>query len=397
MDSVEIAQYLQPGVNVLAAELLRYPEEHNKGNHGMFRTDMPGFYLAEESVVEAKRNAEGPTPKTDLDYLPVEEGEGHDLSAGETWKYHIEKNFRIVCENPWFSPLWILEDRAGDDEAIGWKKAGFDDSKWDHVKTYTDHEVSQAVSPGNLSPRTIPFLKKDLKSFISLYGKKETSTPESAWNDMLFGAGRVTIPAHSHEIVEIDAGEEMTGFLSLRMGAGRGADVKIMCAEAYIYPAKNVDSFENSHPTKGDRTDCENGVLMGYTDTYHVAGFGSDTCPEEYAPFWFRTFRYLQLDIITGDEPLTIYDFDYRETGYPLEARITVEVSDKTLAPVWDISLRTLKRCMHETYEDAPSMSSFSTPWTPEARSFIPTLFPPMTAWPASAWTTSAAPSVTMA
>lgn len=226
VDSVEIAQYLQPGVNVLAAELLRYPEEHNKGNHGMFRTDMPGFYLAEESVVEAKRNAEGPTPKTDLDYLPVEEGEGHDLSAGETWKYHIEKNFRIVCENPWFSPLWILEDRAGDDEAIGWKKAGFDDSKWDHVKTYTDHEVSQAVSPGNLSPRTIPFLKKDLKSFISLYGKKETSTPESAWNDMLFGAGRVTIPAHSHEIVEIDAGEEMTGFLSLRMGAGRGADVR---------------------------------------------------------------------------------------------------------------------------------------------------------------------------
>lgn len=354
VDSVEIAQYLQPGVNVLAAELLRYPEEHNKGNHGMFRTDMPGFYLAEESVVEAKRNAEGPTPKTDLDYLPVEDGEGHDLSAGETWKYHIEKNFRIVCENPWFSPLWILEDRAGDDEAIGWKKAGFDDSKWDHVKTYTDHQVSQAVSPGNLSPRTIPFLKKDLKSFISLYGKKETATPEAAWNDMLFGAGCVTIPAHSHEIVEIDAGEEMTGFLSLRMGAGRGSDVKIMCAEAYIYPAKNVDSFETSHPTKGDRTDCENGVLMGYSDTYHVNGFGSDTCPEEYAPFWFRTFRYLQLDIETGDEPLTIYDFDYRETGYPLEAKTTVNVSDETLAPVWDISLRTLKRCMHETYEDCP-------------------------------------------
>ena len=50
VDSVEIAQYLQPGVNVLAAELLRYPEEHNKGNHGMFRTDMPQFSPVMASV-----------------------------------------------------------------------------------------------------------------------------------------------------------------------------------------------------------------------------------------------------------------------------------------------------------------------------------------------------------
>ena len=28
--------------------------------------------------------------------------------------------------------------------------------------------------------------------------------------------------------------------------------------------------------------------------------------------------------------------------------------SDESLVPIWDISLRTLKRCMHETYEDCP-------------------------------------------
>ena len=42
------------------------------------------------------------------------------------------------------------------------------------------------------------------------------------------------------------------------------------------------------------------------------------------------------------------------ETGYPLEIQSEVKTSDKSLDDIWDISARTLKRCMHETYEDCP-------------------------------------------
>lgn len=37
-----------------------------------------------------------------------------------------------------------------------------------------------------------------------------------------------------------------------------------------------------------------------------------------------------------------------------MEVKTWVKTSDETLDGVWDISLRTLKRCMHETYEDCP-------------------------------------------
>ena len=44
----------------------------------------------------------------------------------------------------------------------------------------------------------------------------------------------------------------------------------------------------------------------------------------------------------------------YEETGYPLQVQTEVTTSDNTLADIWDISERTLRRCMHESYEDCP-------------------------------------------
>lgn len=107
-------------------------------------------------------------------------------------------------------------------------------------------------------------------------------------------------------------------------------------------------------PVKGDRTDDKNGHLLGVTDTYEVAGCGKRGDTETYEPFWFRTFRFIRLEIVTAEEPLTIESFDYQETGYPLEVKTWVTTSDESMGDIWDISERTLRRCMHETYEDCP-------------------------------------------
>ena len=41
-DELEIAGFLQPGENVLAAAVLHYPPIAGKGNHSLFRTSTPG-------------------------------------------------------------------------------------------------------------------------------------------------------------------------------------------------------------------------------------------------------------------------------------------------------------------------------------------------------------------
>ena len=105
---------------------------------------------------------------------------------------------------------------------------------------------------------------------------------------------------------------------------------------------------------KKNRLDTVTGHLEGYRDIYHVAGLGCAEQPEIFEPFWFRTFRFIELTVQTEEEPLWIYTLDYEETGYPLMVRTHVETSDPSLKSIWDMSERTLRRCMHETYEDCP-------------------------------------------
>lgn len=144
----------------------------------------------------------------------------------------------------------------------------------------------------------------------------------------------------------LDAGEEMCAFLRLGLAGGRGAEIELLESECYVLP----------DGTKGDRLDSVHGHLEGYTDRYTVAGAEN----EVYEPYCFRTFRFLRVTIQTADEPLTLRFLDYEETGYPLSVKTAVDTSDKSLAPVWDISLRTLRRCMHETYMDCPFYEQLS-------------------------------------
>jgi hypothetical protein len=189
--------------------------------------------------------------------------------------------------------------------------------------------------------------------FREVFCLRETRLQKEDWNKWLDGKMVLTIPPHSREVVEISAGELTTGFLQLSVTRGKGSKIAILTSECYAYPPEG-DGGPLRLPAKGDRLDSRNGRLFGLEDQYSPSGFGTREKPEDYEPFWFRTFRFIALDITTEDEPLELISFDYRETGYPLEMMTSVETSDPEMREIWDISLRTLKRCMHETYEDCP-------------------------------------------
>ena len=320
-DELDIAPYLRKGMNILAAVVLRYPASRN-GNDSVWRTDLPGFYM--EGAV----------------------------TTDHTWKCKVMDKVAIRKANPFFEPLCIFETAAGDPAFYGWLADSYDDSEWSQAVPYLEMQVSKSISPGYLTPRPIPFLYERQRNFEKTFCIRQSVFSENDWDSMLHG-GTITIPANCHEVVELSAGEEMTGYLRLLVSAGEKSVIRILQAESY----GTVDAQSNSYMPdvhKTDRTDWQHGTLTGFSDIYTVGGFGTPEQPEDYQPFWFRTFRFVQLDITTGDVPLTIHAFDYRETGYPLDVKTQVTVSDESLAPVWEISLRTLKRCMHETYEDCP-------------------------------------------
>lgn len=329
-DTVDLAKYFVEGENAICVSVLRYPQDPQKGNHSLFRTATPALYF--EGAAD------------------LEDGSGVDLSADTTWKCMKDESVHFMREEKNFAPLIIHEKAEGNSKTFGWHAAGFDDSSWLMPKVYKKLEIPGGISPGNLYPRPIPYMRRKEGIFESKVRVIQSSHTESEWSEFLASEKSLEIPAHSEEIVELTSGVEKNAYLHLRLAQGMGAKIDILESEAYALEVIE----EPPMSIKGDRTDCEHGFLTGYTDEYVCGGFGSDDKPEVYEPFWFRAFRFIRLKITTKDTPLSLLGFDYEETGYPLDVLSHVQTSDTSLESVWDISERTLKLCMQETYMDCP-------------------------------------------
>lgn len=234
------------------------------------------------------------------------------------WRCRVDRGTRFYAEEERFAPLWIHEHVTLDASLIGWQSDDYDDSGWVTAKPYSYGELPEILRPENLRHRPIPFMEQ---------------------RPHRFDLPHPVVPAHSQTRFVLDAGEEMCAFLRLSLSGGREAEIELLQSECYV-----------TEEGKANRLDAEQGHLEGYSDTYIAAGA---EC-EVYEPYWFRTFRFLQVSVRTKDEPLRLLGLDYTETGYPLEVKTSVSTSDPSLADIWDISLRTLRRCMHETYTDCP-------------------------------------------
>ena len=325
-DTVDIAPFLRKGENVIAACVLRYPQQEGKGNYSMFRTDMPGFYLKQED---------------------------HLFMADRTWKVKKRHTCEIVSENVFFDPIQIFERVTGEEEFEKYRMPEFDDGSWENAVFYPEILVKKAVSPGNLHARTIPFMTQIPGAFREVSAVRNSVYKKYDWESFLRGERTLELEPYSHEIIELSAGEETTAYLNFACRKGSGSRCTFVYAESYYQKEREEQGIFHAGK-KEDRTDAEGGELKGQKDEYTVSGYGNCKEPESYETFWFRTFRFVRIEIIVGKEPLILDKLNYRETGYPLQVVTHVQTSDPSLADIWKISERTLRCCMHETYEDCP-------------------------------------------
>ena len=382
VDEAELAPYFTEGENVAAVEVLRYPapnfsNSNPKTNDSLYRTEIPNLYVEDWNAAE----------------------EDVILAGKSGWKCSINHEVRIVGEDAHPAPIHIQEIVEAKNTYDGWKETGYDDSDWKMAVSKMFFDIPASDAPGCLVPRTIPNMRYEDRKFeqavclrdpegiritvnemikrkalgagmseeeATAAATKETGIIPvlerqegtlSEWNNMLAGKGTVTIPAHTTQIVELSAGAEENGYLLYALSGGKETKISTLCSECYAYPPEdeeNANPYENKMPVKGDRTDYKNGKLYGHTSRYQVAGYGTKEKPETYEPYWFRTFRFIQLRITTAEEPLTVTSFAYRACGYPLDVKTCVKTSDPYMEQIWEISERTLRRCMQETYFDCP-------------------------------------------
>lgn len=325
-EEIDIGNLLSAGTNVIAVQVLRLPYEGG-GNASVWRTRLPGLYV--HASIQDEQNRETIHAHTDASWQCMKD-ESISLAQGVYTQF-----------------LGITEKVDGSRQPFGWTEAAYLTDQWEQAAVYEFDIVHGGLKPWELRERPIPHLYEEEKRFTGV-SRLPAEASEADWHGLITNDQPLTIAPETRISIDFDAGELTTGYLKLVLSGGQGSEIRLICAEGY----ENTPIVVPWIRDKGLRTDSVNGDLYGDVDIYQPDGRLQPF--ECYEPFWFRTFRYVRLELETGTEGMILHRFAYRETGYPLEVTASYQSSDPQETDLWEISVRTLKRCMHETYEDCP-------------------------------------------
>ena len=153
-----------------------------------------------------------------------------------------------------------------------------------------------------------------------------------------FPENRLTVAAHTKASILIDNGTLTTGYPAL--SAGGSGTLRLTYAEALV--------DEDGH--KGNRNDTEGRHIEGVFDEFVLGGANS----REFMPLTWRTWRYLEIDVDAGENPVSIEGFKNWFSAYPFVERGTFSSDNPSLKAIWEIGWRTARLDAHDTYMDTP-------------------------------------------
>lgn len=308
-ETIDIASHLKTGKNVLAAVVWNFGEY----------SPLAQMTNKTALIVQGDSNAE------------------EVVNTGTSWK--VYKNEAYTPIQPSGTVVGPGEDVDGPKYPYGWESVDYNDSRWKFPLL-----IGQGVPYGkstywdwSLISRKIPFMEYKLQR-INEVERAENIVIEK---DFLKGTSPIKIPANKKVKILCDQTYLTTAYPELVVSAGKGSIIEINYAEALV----------DENRVKGNRNQTQGKKMLSlYTDKFHPDGKEN----RRFQPLWFRTYRYLELTIETGDKPLIINDLYGYFTAYPFEEKAYFKSSDPGLQSIWDVSWRTARLCAGETYYDCP-------------------------------------------
>ena len=321
--TLDIAPQLQAGKNVLAAVVWNYAEVAPMAQ----MMNETGLLVQGDGAEEAAAN------------------------TGASWKAFKDEGVQAIDPRKTDVGGYFV---VGPGERVdasrypwGWEKPDYDDSAWVPAQVITPAAPRGALdSPSRwyLVPPNIPPMEEIPERLARLV----RSQGVDAASDFPAGHSPMTIPANSHATVLFDQAHLTTAYPELLVSGGRGSDVRLTYAEALFKDGE-----------KGNRNETEGRKILGYYDEFLPDG-GAHRL---FRSLWWRTYRYLQVDVSTQSEPLVIEDLHGAFTAYPFQMRARFESDDAELAKMWEVGWRTARLCAHETYMDCPYYEQLQYVW----------------------------------
>jgi alpha-L-rhamnosidase len=314
-ETFDLARFLTPGRNVIAATVWQF---------GIYAplaqfTDRLAFLMEGDSKAEAAVN-------TDLSW-EVEQEAGHTpvraMSEG-MWNYYAGGPGEQI-DGTLYDWNWMdVPANTGH-----WVKAGF--------------AIRESIYPEGSRPLTVG----DSNWWVEpdpLPPMEYTEVPSgrivrsNLAGEVAFPSGPTVVSANSDVALLLDAGVVLSAYPQLVVSGGNGSRIQAVYTEA-LYDGKQL---------RANRNEVDHRVALGLTDQF-IADGGENRA---FMPLWWRTWRYVELRIHTGDAPLTLVGFHSFYTAYPFVENGRFTASDPQLAKIREISWRTARVDAHETYMD---------------------------------------------
>lgn len=319
-ESIDIAPFLKEGDNTLAALVW------NMGEHAAVAqvSNQTAFTI----------QGDGPTEQL--------------VNTDNSWKVFRDMSYQPVSldNGPRLRTYMVIGPGDQVDASLypyGWEQQGYDDTKWSAAKRIT-HPVPVGYGTDNmwtLTPRTIPLMEETQQRIPFIRRASGLASPPQKIDEK----HPLTIPAHSTVSILLDQSVNTVAYPELYVSGGKGANIKMTYAESLFEPAG-----PDGRRGKGNRNEIDGKEIQGNYDIFLPDGGGH----RSFRPLWLRTWRYLQLDIVTGDADLSIDDLYGMYTGYPFSPKASFASNDSSLQAIWNTGWRTARLCAGENYFDCP-------------------------------------------
>ena len=290
------------------------------------------------------------------------------VNTGPGWKLLVDSAYApIVITNATVASYYAAppgEAVAGSRYPWNWERPDYDDSRWLAVVAASRDgraaplaafdvpagtaivgraRLRAPVGRGTgevfgwqLEPRSIPPMDETPQRLTSVRRVRGVTADDA----FLRGAEAIVVPPRTRAAVLLDQAHTTNAYPVLETSGGAGSTVTLTYAEALV----------DTQGAKGNRNDVEGRTMRGVRDVFRPDG-GSRRV---FQPLYWRSFRYVELDIETADEPLTLHDFHGIFTGYPLRERARFASDLPWLAEVWRMDWNGARIGAFETYMDTP-------------------------------------------
>jgi hypothetical protein len=321
-ETIDIAPYLTPGKNILTAMVWNEGEYRPEGQI----SNRTGFLLqgntAKEEIVNT--NTSWKCLKNQA-YQPLTGGIGYRA-------YYVSGPGE-----------WVDMNKVPD----GWMKKDFDDAEWPGaVKVSWRNATPKGlvdIADWMLVPSPLPQMELTPQRFAAVRKAEGIKIPQA----FPLESKELTIPANTIATFLLDQSFLTNAYPVIKFSKGNKATLSLVYAEALF---NELPDGPGKTFRKGNRNEVDGKIMAGRKDSILSNGKND----QQFTTLSWRTFRYVQLRIITKDEPLIVHDLYSLFTGYPFTLNASFTADDPSLAKIFETGWRTARLCAWETYMDCP-------------------------------------------